>query len=236
MVISATRRRVRAPAESRCMTFFVAFAVLLLAAATLLVFAGREFLRVNGFPRHRRARTSATWSTWRRWATQPSTRRRTEAARRRMTPVTERLGSAAAAVAAERRGAVPAALRSRSRSHGCRHASDHPADASATRPCDRPEPWPPRPPLRRRPPPPPPRDWLRSWAGRSSLRPPATSTRSPGASCASTGWLGPEIFVVVGEILAARVRSRTSLTCWSVISVTTVPAAPARAVRPERCR
>ncbi len=34
------------------MTFFFAFAVLLLAAATLLVFAGREFLRVNGFPRH----------------------------------------------------------------------------------------------------------------------------------------------------------------------------------------
>ena len=35
------------------MTFFIAFAVLILAAATLLVFAGREFLRVNGFPRHR---------------------------------------------------------------------------------------------------------------------------------------------------------------------------------------
>ena len=34
------------------MTFFFAFAVLLLAAATLLVFAGREFLRVNGFPPH----------------------------------------------------------------------------------------------------------------------------------------------------------------------------------------
>ena len=29
---------------------------------------------------------------------------------------------------------------------------------------------------------------------------------------------------------------RTSLTCWSVIIVMTVPAAPARAVRPERCR
>ena len=94
-------------------------------------------------------------------------------------------------------------------------------------------PPPPPPPLRRRPPPPPP---LCVRAGRSSTRPPATSTRSPGASSASIGWLGPETFVVVGEILAARVRSRTSLTCWSVISVMTVPAAPARAVRPERCR
>ena len=35
------------------MTFFFAFAVLLLAAASLLVLAGREFLRVNGFPPHR---------------------------------------------------------------------------------------------------------------------------------------------------------------------------------------
>jgi hypothetical protein len=35
------------------MTFFIAFAVLFLAAASLLVLAGREFLRVNGFPQHR---------------------------------------------------------------------------------------------------------------------------------------------------------------------------------------
>ncbi len=35
------------------MTFFAALAVLTIAAATLLVFAGREFLRTNGFPRHR---------------------------------------------------------------------------------------------------------------------------------------------------------------------------------------
>jgi len=35
------------------MTFFAALAVLSLLAATLLVFAGREFLRVNGFPPHR---------------------------------------------------------------------------------------------------------------------------------------------------------------------------------------
>jgi hypothetical protein len=34
------------------MTFFIAFTVLLLASATLLVAAGREFLRVNGFPQH----------------------------------------------------------------------------------------------------------------------------------------------------------------------------------------
>ena len=35
------------------MTFFIAFAVLILATATLLVAAGREFLRVNGFPQQR---------------------------------------------------------------------------------------------------------------------------------------------------------------------------------------
>jgi hypothetical protein len=34
------------------MTFLIAFAVLILAAATLLVLAGREFLRVNRFPQH----------------------------------------------------------------------------------------------------------------------------------------------------------------------------------------
>ena len=41
---------------------------------------------------------------------------------------------------------------------------------------------------------------------------------------------------MVGLMPALRVRSRTSRTCASVISVTTVPDAPARAVRPERCR
>jgi hypothetical protein len=35
------------------MTFFAAFAVLFLLTATLLVLAGREFLRVNNFPPHR---------------------------------------------------------------------------------------------------------------------------------------------------------------------------------------
>ncbi len=35
------------------MTFFAAIAVLFLAASTLLVFAGREFLRVNDYPKHR---------------------------------------------------------------------------------------------------------------------------------------------------------------------------------------
>ena len=35
------------------MTFFAAIAILLLAGSTLLVVAGREFLRVNGFPPHR---------------------------------------------------------------------------------------------------------------------------------------------------------------------------------------
>jgi hypothetical protein len=35
--------------HSGCMTTFAAFAVLFLAAATLLVLAGRESLRVNGF-------------------------------------------------------------------------------------------------------------------------------------------------------------------------------------------
>ncbi len=35
------------------MTFFAALAVLFIVAATLMVLAGREFLRVNGFPPHR---------------------------------------------------------------------------------------------------------------------------------------------------------------------------------------
>jgi hypothetical protein len=35
------------------MTFFVAFAVLLLAASIVLVLAGREALRINGYPQHR---------------------------------------------------------------------------------------------------------------------------------------------------------------------------------------
>jgi hypothetical protein len=35
------------------MTFFAAIAVLFLAATTLLVFAGREFLRINKYPPHR---------------------------------------------------------------------------------------------------------------------------------------------------------------------------------------
>jgi hypothetical protein len=35
------------------MTYFAAFAVLFLAAATVLVLAGREFLRINEFPQHR---------------------------------------------------------------------------------------------------------------------------------------------------------------------------------------
>ena len=60
--------------------------------------------------------------------------------------------------------------------------------------------------------------------------------RSPGASWASTGWVEPLIRVVVALIPAARVRSRTSRTCSLVISVMTVPALPARAVRPERWR
>jgi hypothetical protein len=35
------------------MTLFAAIAVLSIAAVTLLVFAGREFLRINGYPAHR---------------------------------------------------------------------------------------------------------------------------------------------------------------------------------------
>jgi hypothetical protein len=35
------------------MTFLAAIAVLSVAAATLLVLAGREFLRINGYPPHR---------------------------------------------------------------------------------------------------------------------------------------------------------------------------------------
>jgi hypothetical protein len=35
------------------MTLFAAIAVLSIAAVTLLVFAGREFLRINEYPAHR---------------------------------------------------------------------------------------------------------------------------------------------------------------------------------------
>ena len=38
------------PANRQGMTFFIAFGILALAAAALLVVAGRESLRVNGFP------------------------------------------------------------------------------------------------------------------------------------------------------------------------------------------
>ena len=68
--------------------------------------------------------------------------------------------------------------------------------------------------------------------GRSSG---AAYVRSPGAM--SWSRLCPaETRVMVGWIPALRVRSRTAETCsWSTI-VTTVPDAPARAVRPDRCR
>src|SRR3954451_16664335 len=96
-------------------------------------------------------------------------------------------------------------------------------------------PEPPRPrPRRFRPPPPPPERVRDGDEGVVSSEP--ESTRSPGASSASTGWAEPVIRVVVALMPAARVRSRTSRTCSRVIKVTTVPALPARAVRPERWR
>jgi hypothetical protein len=39
------------PTDGKDMTFIAAIAVLSIAAATLLVLAGKEALRVNGFPR-----------------------------------------------------------------------------------------------------------------------------------------------------------------------------------------
>jgi len=42
--------------------------------------------------------------------------------------------------------------------------------------------------------------------------------------------------VIVGLMPAAFVNARTSRTWSAVISVTTVPELPARAVRPDRCR
>ncbi len=96
-------------------------------------------------------------------------------------------------------------------------------------------PEPPRPPEAPRPPervPEPPRP--PSAAG-ARTRPPSTKVRSPGASRLSIGCFA-STRVVVGLTPALRVRSRTSRTWSSVISVTTVPDAPARAVRPERCR
>ena len=64
----------------------------------------------------------------------------------------------------------------------------------------------------------------------------ARTTRFDGAGHPVLAELAPGERVTVGLMPAARVRSRTSRTWSSVISVITVPAAPARAVRPERCR
>ena len=61
------------------------------------------------------------------------------------------------------------------------------------------------------------------------------STRIPGASSANIGCVAPLIRVVIGAMPAARVSNRTSCACSLVMIVTTVPALPARAVRPERC-
>ena len=61
------------------------------------------------------------------------------------------------------------------------------------------------------------------------------SRPSYAVSSAIRGWLR-WILVVVGWMPALRVRSRTSLTCSSIIRVMTVPLLPARAVRPLRCR
>ncbi len=61
------------------------------------------------------------------------------------------------------------------------------------------------------------------------------NVRSPGAISLRSGWPS-DTRVIVGLIPALRVRSRTSPVWLSSIIVTTVPAAPARAVRPERCR
>ncbi len=71
-------------------------------------------------------------------------------------------------------------------------------------------------------------------AGVAGANPPGKD-RSPGAMVLSIGWRASTL-VVVARIPALRVRSRTSRTWSSVMSVTTLPDAPARAVRPERWR
>lgn len=63
----------------------------------------------------------------------------------------------------------------------------------------------------------------------------ATNERSPGTSSASEASPGRSL-LVRGVMPARRVRARTLATWSSVIKVITVPFAPARAVRPERCR
>src|SRR4051812_17354820 len=119
-----------------------------------------------------------------------------------------------------------------------------PADDTEREPAGEPErPWP-APPDRtagaalgrwpRRRPEPAARGWTGAGAA-GATAPGAVSTRSPGASSVSSASPG-RVFVVVGLTPALRVRSRTSR-CWSsVIRVITVPCAPARAVRPDRCR
>lgn len=98
----------------------------------------------------------------------------------------------------------------------------------AARP-DSPRPDSPRPAPRPEPPRP-----ERDSAATAEASPPAYS-RSPGANSRRRG-CAVVTRVVVAVTPALRVRSRTSRTWSSVISVMTVPLLPARAVRPERCR
>ena len=61
---------------------------------------------------------------------------------------------------------------------------------------------------------------------------------APSGRPAVRGWgaFASTEVVTIGLMPAALVIERTSLRCSGVITVTTTPAAPARAVRPERCR
>ena len=83
------------------------------------------------------------------------------------------------------------------------------------------------------------REPLRCWrSSPASLRGTADGTtysaRGP-VSESSSGAPG-ETRTIVGVIPARRVSTWTSERCASVCTVTTTPEAPARAVRPERCR
>ena len=93
------------------MTFFAAIAVLLVAATTLLVFAGREYLRINVYPpvQPRSVDDLAGLAWLRLLSPQPGLDRGHPERMNR--PISDGSRSATATAAAERSGAVAATAR-----------------------------------------------------------------------------------------------------------------------------
>ena len=130
-------------------------------------------------------------------------------------------------------------LRSVRSARGASERSEKRGARSRSPPREPPSRRPPREPPSRRPPPPPSRrPPPRGESRRSSCNTmllDSRNTRSPGASSARKSSSGVTR-VVVGSMPALLVSARTLRRWLSVMRVMTVPVAPARAVRPERCK